>query len=80
MKLEFELVGEFRNVETFAVGRSIRDLARLNRQHGRARWRKRKGFALVRLEDGCLYEAELHWYEASGIGRREMRIKRLLDE
>jgi len=78
--VDFKLVGEIEDIETFAVGRAIRNLPRLNKQHGRGRWRKRKGFALVRLEDGCLYEAELHWYEASGIGRREMRIKRLLDE
>ncbi len=47
--------------------------------YGRGRWRKLKGFALVRLEDGTVYEAELHWYEAHGIGKKEMRVKELFD-
>ncbi len=74
----FEIVGPIQNVETFAVGSSIRDLPRPRRMYGRGRWRKRKGVAAVRLPDGTVAEAELHWYEASGIGRREMRIKRLV--
>ncbi len=74
----FEIVGPIQNVETFAIGSSIRDLPRLRRMYGRGRWRKRKGVATVRLPDGTVAEAELHWYEASGIGRREMRIKRLV--
>ena len=77
--MHFEVVGEIRNVETFAVGRSIREQARLNRIYGRGRWRKRKGVATVRLPDGETRLAELHWYEASGIGRKELKIKRYLD-
>jgi hypothetical protein len=74
----FELLGPVRNVETFAAGPAIRDLPRLRRLYGRGRWRKRKGRATVRLADGAVVEAELHWYEASGIGRREVRVKRIL--
>ncbi len=76
----FEIMGPLRNVETFAVGRSIRDISRLRRLYGRGRWRKRKGVAKVRLSDGALVEAELHWYEATGIGRRELRVKRILTQ
>jgi hypothetical protein len=74
----FEIIGDIRDVETIAVGRSIRDLPRLRRLYGHGRWRKRKGFATVRLPDGAVVPAELHWYEASGIGRREIRIKRVV--
>ncbi len=76
--MDFEVLGPLRNTRTFAVGRSIRDLSRLRRVYGRGRWRKRKAFATVRLADGFVCEAEVHWYEATGIGRRELRIKRLL--
>jgi len=75
----FEIVGEIENVETFATGRGIRELPRLNRIYGRGRWRKRKGQAAVRLPDGTERIAELHWYEATGIGRKELKIKRYLD-
>ena len=75
---EFEVVGAFRDVQTIAIGSSIRELAPLRRTYGRGRWRKRKAFATVRLTDGFVCEAELHWYEAAGIGRRELKIKRLV--
>jgi hypothetical protein len=74
----FELLGPLRNIETFAVGPAVRDLPRLRRLYGRGRWRKRKGTATVRLANGAVVEAELHWYEATGIGRKELRIKRIL--
>jgi len=74
----FAIVGPIRQVETIAVAHSIRDRARLRRLYGRGRWRKRKGIATVRLGDGFVCEAEVHWYEATGIGRRELRVKRLL--
>jgi hypothetical protein len=77
--MEFEIVGEIAHVETFAVGSSIREIARLRKLHGRDRWRKRKGIARVRLPDGVTRLAEVHWYEAHGIGRREFKIKRYLD-
>jgi hypothetical protein len=75
----FEVIGELREIERIAVGTSIRDLERLRKSYGRGRWRKLKGIALVRLEDDTECEAELHWYEAHGIGKREMRVKELFD-
>jgi hypothetical protein len=77
--VDFEIVSELREVETFATGSSIRELSRLRRIYGRGRWRKRKGFATVKLRDGTIREAELHWYEATGIGRKEFKIKQFLD-
>jgi hypothetical protein len=74
----FELIGPIRQAQTIAVAHSIRDRARLRRLYGPGRWRKRKGIATVRLTDGFVCEAEVHWYEATGIGRREVRVKRLL--
>jgi hypothetical protein len=74
-----EIVGRIYDVETIAVGTSIRELRRLRKQYGDGRWRKRKGFARVRLHDGTIGTAEVHWYEAHGIGRRDMKIKRIVD-
>jgi hypothetical protein len=73
--VDFEILGVVRNVETIATGRAIRQLRRLRRRYGKGRWRKRKGVATVRLEDGTVHTAAIHWYEAHGIGRREMKIK-----
>lgn len=75
----FDLIGEITHIETFASGSGIREIARLRRLYGRGRWRKRKGFAQVRLSDGTVRRAEVHWYEATGIGRRELKIKRFID-
>ncbi len=75
----FTVIGEIGEVETFATGRSIRERKRLRKKYGRGRWRKRKGIATVRLADGAIQQAELHWYEATGIGRRELKIKRYID-
>jgi len=75
----FEILGDITNVETFAVGSSIREIGRLRKLYGRGRWRKRKGIARVRLEDGEERLAELHWYEAHGIGRKQIKIKRYID-
>ena len=75
----FEILGEISDVETFASGRGIRELARLNRIYGKGKWRKRKGIARVRLNTGAERVAELHWYEATGIGKKEFKIKRYLD-
>jgi len=77
--VSFEILGEITDEETFAVGSSIRDLPRLRRVYGRGRWRKRKGKATVRLYNGSIRVAEIHWYEASGIGKVEFKIKRFLD-
>jgi hypothetical protein len=76
----FEIVGELSEVETFAIGKSIRELPRLRKLYGKGRWRKRKGFARVRLPNGTMRKAELHWYEASGIGKKEFKIKRFVDQ
>jgi hypothetical protein len=78
--MEFEILGELVDVETFAVGTSIRELPRLRRVYGAGRWRKRKANAQVRLADGTVCRAEVHWYEAHGIGHKEMKIKRFLDD
>lgn len=75
----FELIGKIENLETIAIGSNIHDLARLRKMYGLGRWRKLKGFGRVRLTDGSECDAELHWYEAHGIGRKEMKVKRLLD-
>jgi hypothetical protein len=76
--MRFEILSEISEVETFATASGIREIARLRRIYGRGRWRKRKGIARVRLSDGSIHLAELHWYEASGIGRKEFKIKSLL--
>ncbi len=77
--MQFEIIGDITNIETFAVGNAIREIDRLRRVYGPGRWRKRKGIAMVRLADETVHQAEVHWYEATGIGRKEMKIKYLLD-
>ena len=74
----FEIISEIENIVTIAVGGRIRDIMRLRRQYGLGHWRKMKGFAKVRLQSGSIRKAELHWYEAHGIGRKKIKIKRLL--
>ena len=76
--MQFEILGEILEVETFAAGTGIREIARLRKVYGRGRWRKRKGTARVRLTDGSIHLAEVHWYAAAGIGRKEFKIKQLL--
>ena len=73
--MDFELVSEITDVETIATGIGVRDRARLRRQYGRARWRKVKGVAKVRLPSGRIRLAEIHWYEAHGLGKREFKLK-----
>ena len=75
----FEIIGKIEEIKTMATGGSIRDIMRLQKQFGRGRWRKIKGVAKVRLQNGQIRKAELHWYEAHGIGKRKMKIKRFLD-
>ncbi len=77
--MHFELFGRLTKVETIASGSSIRELSRLRKIYGPGRWRKRKGIAQVQLSDGTICTAELHWYEAHGIGRKEFKLKRILD-
>ena len=78
--MRFEVVGRINQIEQIALGTSIRELTRLRRAYGIGRWRKLKGMATVRLTNGSVAEAEVHWYEAHGIGRKELKIKRFLDE
>ncbi|HEX3556504.1 MAG TPA: hypothetical protein VIA62_25055 [Thermoanaerobaculia bacterium] len=75
----FRLIGEIDDTETIAEGSSIRDLARLTKTYGRGQWRKRKGNGIVELRNGTLCHVELHWYEAHGKGRQELKIKRYLE-
>ncbi len=77
--MEFEVVGRIRAVETIAEGRGIRDLVRLRPEFGPAAWRRCKGTAVVRWSDGTLGLAEIHWYEAHGIGKRRFKVKQFLD-
>ena len=75
----FEILGAIVDVETFARGPSIRELPRLRKFYGEGRWRKRKGLANVRLPNDTIRRAEIHWYEASGVGKKEFKIKRFVD-
>lgn len=77
--MNFAILGGLAEVETIARGNGIRDLPRLTRIYGRGNWRKRKGVARIRLSTGRIRLAELHWYEAHGIGRKEFKRKRYLD-
>lgn len=77
--MDFDIIGKIEGIETFASGRGIRERDRLNRIYGWGRWRKRKGIATIRLTDGTERVAEVHWYEATGIGRKELKIKRYVD-
>ena len=78
--VHFQIVGRLRHVTTIARGRAIRELRRLRRAYGRGAWRKVKGVATIRLADGATRTAELHWYEAHGLGRKEFKIKRFLPD
>jgi hypothetical protein len=79
MSVTFEIIGEIQDIETIAVGSSIRVLPFIEKVYGQGRWRKLKGIASVRLPNGRIHRVELHWYEAHGIGRKDMKIKRYLD-
>jgi hypothetical protein len=75
----FEIIGEIGNIEEIAAGGRIHDIMRIQKQYGPGRWRKLKGSAMVRLQGGKIRKAELHWYEAHGIGKKKMKIKSFLD-
>ena len=79
MNSDFNVVGRITEIQTIAVGGSIRELPILQARFGKGRWRKLKGIANVRLSDGTMRLAEVHWYEAHGIGKVRMKIKRYLD-
>jgi hypothetical protein len=76
--MNFKVRGEIREIETIAIGRGIKNLKRLNKVYGKTSWRKLKGFCQVKLDDGTVLDAEVHWYEGHGIGKRETKIKRYL--
>ena len=78
MDESFELLSEISDIEVIAVDRRIRDKRRLKRNYGDGRWRKLKGRATVRLPDGTVCMAEIHWYEMTSVGRKELKIKRLI--
>ena len=78
--MKFEIVGSIANVEVIAAGPGVRIRSHLRKAYGAARWRKMKGTATVRLPNGALRAVELHWYEAHGIGRKDLKIKRYLDK
>ena len=73
--MDFVIIGNVADIEPIVVGRGIRDLSRLRKQYGQGNWRNLKGIATVRLLDGTLHTAEIHWYGAHGIGKREYKIK-----
>ncbi len=77
--MHFKIAGKIANVETIATGAAIRERKRLWKLYGKARWKKLKGTADIELSDGTMCRAEIHWYEAHGIGAKEYKIKRLLD-
>jgi len=77
--MDFDVLGELSDIEAMVAGPGIRDLRRLRRLYGRGRWRKMKGVARIRLPDGSIRLAELHWYEAHGIGKKEIKAKRFVD-
>lgn len=77
---DFQIIGPISHIQPIAVNRGIRELRNLRKMFGRGRWRKLKGFAAVRFANGLTFRAELHWYEAHGIGRRKMKVKKLLEQ
>lgn len=77
--MPFEILQPIQRIETMASGKGVRAQKRLRRAYGQGYWRKRKGIALVKFENGLVAKAELHWYEATGIGKKEFKIKRLLE-
>jgi hypothetical protein len=77
--MNFDLIDEIKEIEEISKRTGIRDLERLRRTYGPGNWRKMKGIAFIRLRTGKVYLAELHWYEAHGIGRKEMKRKRYLE-
>ena len=78
MDIYFKIAGAIREIETVAIGQGIKNLNRLNKMYGKAKWRKLKSICHVELEDGTVLEAEVHWYEGHGIGKKEIKIKRYL--
>lgn len=74
----FKIIGKIREIETIATGHGIENLNRLDKIYGKTNWRKMKGICRIELEDGAVLEAEVHWYEGHGIGKKEIKIKKYL--
>lgn len=77
--MRFDILDDIHHIETIAINTGIREVERLRKIYGKTRWRQKKGIATIVLEDGTVHQAELHWYEATGFGRKEVKIKYLLD-
>ena len=77
--MHFEIIGDIEDVQVIAIGGRIRDIMRIRRVYGSAHWRKLKGIATVRLQNGRICRAEVHWYEAHGKGKKKMKIKRIME-
>jgi hypothetical protein len=77
--VNFKIIGKIEQERTFATGSGIREIARLRKVYGKGRWRKRKGIAKVQFQNGTMRTAEVHWYEATGIGRKEYKIKHFVE-
>ena len=77
--MHFKIIGRVAQVEAIAKGTAIRERKRLAKIYGKGRWRKLKGFAEIQFDDGTICEAEIHWYEAHGIGAKEYKIKRIIE-
>ena len=77
--MKFDVIGDLRGIERIASGVAVRDRRRLTREYGRGNWKEMKGFATVRLADGTICDAELHWYEAHGIGKKVIKFKKPID-
>lgn len=78
--MNFEIIEKIDEIDTIAIEKSIREIARLRKAYGSSRWKKLKGIATIRLSNGIICKAELHWYEAHGIGKKEIKIKRILGQ
>ena len=78
MMIQFEILGEISHIETIAEGRGVYIRRYLERTYGKGRWRKMKGIGTVKLTDATICEAEIHWFEAHGIGRKDLKIKRVI--
>ena len=76
----FNIISEINKIETIAVGNKIKEINRIIKIYGKGRWRKLKGIANIRLENGSVILAEIHWYEAHGIGKKEFKIKKFINE
>ncbi len=77
--MTFEIIGKISDIQTIAIGNKIREINRLKKIYGKGRWRKMKGIATIRLNNKIVINAELHWYEAVGIGKKEFKIKYILE-